>query len=109
LPITSGFVGEFLLIRSLVEYHFILGAVAGLTIILGAIYMLRTFQKSMSGETNSVTASFTDLTGQEKWVLYPIVILIFVIGIYPAPLLEISEAASANIVNLFSAYADSIK
>jgi NADH-quinone oxidoreductase subunit M len=109
LPITSGFVGEFLLIRSLVEYHFILGAVAGLTIILGAIYMLRMFQKSMSGETNSVTASFTDLTSQEKWVLYPIVVLIFVIGIYPAPLLEISEAASANIVNLFSAYADSIK
>ncbi len=109
LPITSGFVGEFLLIRSLVEYHFILGAIAGLTIILGAIYMFRTFQKSMSGETNAVTSNFTDLTGIEKAVLYPIVVLIFVIGIYPAPLLEISEAATANIVNLFSAYADSIK
>ena len=109
LPITSGFVGEFLLIRSLVEYHFILGAIAGLTIILGAIYMLRTFQKAMSGETNSITSTFTDLTNQEKIVLYPIVVLIFVIGVYPTPILEISEAATANIVNLFSAYADSIK
>jgi NADH-quinone oxidoreductase subunit M len=93
LPFTSGFVGEFLLINSLFQYKPALGAIAGVTIILGAIYMLRTFQKSMSGEANSRTASFLDLTGQEKLVLYPVVLLIIVIGIYPAPLLEISESA----------------
>jgi len=102
LPFTSGFVGEFLLINALFQYKAVLGAIAGVTIILGAVYMLRTFQKSMSGETNSKTASFLDLTGQEKLVLYPIVILIILIGIYPAPLLEISEAAVTNLLHSIS-------
>jgi len=102
LPLTSGFVGEFLLIQSLVQYHIWIGAVAGMTIILGAVYMLKTFQKTMSGETNSVTALLTDLTLHEKLILYPIVVLIVVIGIYPKPLLEISEAAVTNLLTLYS-------
>jgi NADH-quinone oxidoreductase subunit M len=104
LPFTSGFVGEFLLINSLVQYQFAIGAVAGLTTILGAVYMLRSFQQSMLGETNIVTSTITDLTSQEKWVLYPIVILIVAIGIYPAPLLKISEAAVNNLLTIVSNY-----
>jgi NADH-quinone oxidoreductase subunit M len=103
LPFTSGFVGEFLLINSLFQYKPALGAIAGVTIILGAVYMLRTFQKSMSGEANSRTASFLDLTGQEKLVLYPVVLLIIIIGIYPAPLLEISESAVNTLLQSISA------
>ncbi len=109
LPLTSGFVGEFLLINSLVQYQIILGAVAGLTIILGAVYMLRTFQRSMSGETNAATAGFTDLTMQEKLVLFPMVVLIIGIGVYPMPLLEISEAAVDNILVVFSDFSASVK
>jgi NADH-quinone oxidoreductase subunit M len=109
LPLTSGFVGEFLLINSLYNYKAAIGAVAGVTIILGAVYMLRTFQKSMSGETNRLTESFTDLTTQEKLVLYPIALLVLLIGVYPAPLLEISEAAVTQLVNTYSNYSASIK
>jgi NADH-quinone oxidoreductase subunit M len=104
LPFTSGFVGEFLLINSLVQYQFAIGAMAGLTTILGAVYMLRSFQQSMLGETNPVTATISDLTSQEKLVLYPFVILIVVIGIYPAPLLKISEAAVSNLLTIVSNY-----
>lgn len=102
LPLTSGFVGEFLLINSIFQYRPWLGAVAGLTIILGAVYMLKTFQKSMSGETNPLTASFTDLKWNEKAVLYPIVVLIILIGVYPAPILSISEPAVAKLLELYS-------
>ncbi|MBA4058675.1 MAG: NADH-quinone oxidoreductase subunit M, partial [Marivirga sp.] len=109
LPLTSGFVGEFLLINSLFQYQSIIGAIAGLTIILGAVYMLKTFQKSMSGEVNSVTAGFLDLSTHEKLVLYPVVILIILIGIYPAPLLEISEPAVANLLKIYSTYSASVK
>ncbi len=109
LPLTSGFVGEFLLINSLYKYKMILGAIAGITIILGAVYMLKAFQRSMSGDTNATTAQFTDLTTQEKLVLYPIALLVIIIGIYPAPLLEISEAAITNLVNTYSNYSASIK
>lgn len=109
LPLTSGFVGEFLLINSLVQYKLWIGAVAGLTIILGAVYMLRTFQKSMSGEANTVTSMLTDLNYHERLVLYPVVILIIIIGIYPGPLLGISEAAVTNLLSLYSDVSASVK
>jgi NADH-quinone oxidoreductase subunit M len=100
LPFTSGFVGEFLLLSSVFQYQAVLGALAGTTIIFGAVYMLRAFQKTMLGEVNDVTSAFPDLTAQEKIILYPIIILIAVIGIYPAPLLEISEASVSAFVQL---------
>lgn len=109
LPLTSGFVGEFLLINALVQYKTVLGVVAGLTIILGAVYMLAAFQKSMLGETNTRTAGFGDLTTNEKLVLYPVVLLIIIIGVYPAPLLEISEPAVAHLLQSISNAAASIK
>lgn len=102
LPLTSGFIGEFLLINSIFQYNTWLGAVAGLTIILGAVYMFRTFQKSMSGQTNALTSTFSDLKWNEKAVLYPIALLIIVIGVYPAPILSISEEAVTKLLELYS-------
>lgn len=102
LPLTSGFVGEFLLINSLFQYQMWMGSIAGLTIILGALYMLKTFQRSMSGEVKSTLSGFADLTNHEKLVLYPVVILIVLIGIYPMPLLNLSEASVENLLNIYS-------
>jgi NADH-quinone oxidoreductase subunit M len=102
LPLTSGFVGEFLLINSLYQYQAWMGAISGLTIILGAVYMLKTFQRSMSGEVNHTLSGFADLTSHEKLVLYPVVILIVLIGIYPMPLLNISEASVENLLTIYS-------
>jgi NADH-quinone oxidoreductase subunit M len=102
LPLTSGFVGEFLLINSLYQYQAWMGAISGLTIILGAVYMLKTFQRSMSGEVNHTLSGFADLTSHEKLVLYPVVILILLIGIYPMPLLNISEASVENLLTIYS-------
>jgi NADH-quinone oxidoreductase subunit M len=104
LPLTSGFVGEFLLINSVFQFNNIIGAFAGLTMILGAVYMLRSFQQTMLGESNVRTKNFIDLGTNEKIVLYPIVALIILIGIYPAPLLKISEAAVDNLWNVISNY-----
>jgi NADH-quinone oxidoreductase subunit M len=109
LPLTSGFVGEFLLINSLFQYHNITGAIAGLTIILGAVYMLVAFQKSMSGEPNAITATFRDLSMYEKFVLFPTVLLILAIGIYPTPLLEISEPAVKNLVESINQISNSVQ
>lgn len=104
LPLTSGFVGEFLLINAVFQYQFMTGAFAALTMIFGAVYMLRSFQVTMLGESNAVTQGFTDLDRQEKWVLYPIVGLIILIGIYPAPLLNISEVAVDDLLTILSNY-----
>jgi len=109
LPLTSGFVGEFLLINSLVQYQVWIGAVAALTIILGAVYMLVAFQKSMSGEAQPHIAAFTDLSMGEKVVLYPVVILIVIIGVYPGPLMAVSEPAVTALVNSLSELTSSIR
>lgn len=91
LPLTNGFIGEFLLINGVYQYSAWAAAFAGLTIILGAVYMLRSYQAIMLGETNSLTVAFPQLTFNEKAVLIPIVIMIILIGVYPKPLLDIAE------------------
>ena len=96
LPFTTGFVGEFLLILGVFESNGIAASFAGLIIILGAIYMLRAFQLIMLGDTNSLTLHFPKLTKQEIITLVIIVILIIGIGVYPKPLLDITE----NSVNI---------
>ncbi|RFZ82971.1 NADH-quinone oxidoreductase subunit M [Mucilaginibacter terrenus] len=99
LPLTNGFVGEFLLLKSVFSYGLYFAAVAGLTIIFGAVYMLRMYKGVMQGQLNDLTATFTDIKGSEKLALGIICALIIVIGVYPQPLLHISEAAANHLFN----------
>jgi NADH-quinone oxidoreductase subunit M len=99
LPLTNGFVGEFLLLKSIFQAGVWLVAVAGLTMIFGAVYMLRMYKKVMQGDTNSLTIGFTDISGSESLVLGIICALIIIIGIYPQPILHISEAAVNHLVH----------
>lgn len=109
LPLTSGFVGEFLLINSLFQYQMLLGAIGGLTTILGAVYMLRAFQRMMTGDTNKVTALMTDLSSTEKLVLFPVVAMIIILGVYPGPILAISEPAVNNLIQILSDFTTYVK
>ena len=98
LPGTNGFIGEFLLLFSVYSYNAWLGLIAGLTIIFGAVYMLRMYQKVMLGTTNELTIGFTDIKGTEKVVLYIICVLIVVMGVYPKPILHLSEASVQHLL-----------
>jgi NADH-quinone oxidoreductase subunit M len=109
LPFTSGFVGEFLLLNALFQFNKILGAIGGLTIILGAVYMLYAFQQIMLGEVTPKTSTVSDLTFHEKVVLFPIVALVVIIGVHPDPLLQISESAVQDLLVIFSNFSTSIK
>ena len=109
LPLTNGFVGEFLLLNSVFQYNIWMAAIAGLTMIFGAVYMLRMYKGVMQGPTNALTATFTDISGTEVIVLGIICILIIVIGIYPQPILHISEAAASNLIQLVRAKALPVK
>ena len=93
LPLTSGFIGEFLLLRGVFEWSPWYGAIAGLTIILGAVYMLRLFQFVMFGQKSEQTVQFAPLTLAEKATLIPLAILVIWIGVYPAPILELTAPA----------------
>lgn len=98
LPGTNGFIGEFLLLMGVYNYGIWAAAIAGLTIIFGAVYMLRMYQNVMLGETNSLTISFTDIKGTEKLVLYTICALIIVLGVYPKPVLHLTEASVQHLL-----------
>ncbi|GAB2528928.1 complex I subunit 4 family protein [Rufibacter soli] len=100
LPLTNGFVGEFLLLMGVYQYNGWMGAVAGLTIILSSVYMLRMFQRVMFGEKNTITQVFTDLTFTEKAVLVPLVVMVFWIGLHPNTFLSISEPAILNLLDV---------
>jgi NADH-quinone oxidoreductase subunit M len=102
LPLTNGFVGEFLLLKGVFEYNAWMGAVAGLTIILGAVYMLRLVQKSMFGTTTSLTEGFEDLGLTERATLLPIAVLVIVLGIAPNIILKASEPAVSQLLSIIN-------
>ncbi len=84
LPLTCGFIGEFYLIWSLVEFKFYFGLVAALTLIFGAAYMLRWYQKTMFGVPSSNILSFQKLSLSEDYIFLFLVILILAFGFFPA-------------------------
>lgn len=98
LPGTNGFIGEFLLLLGVYQYSIWAAAISGLTIIFGAVYMLRTYQNVMLGKTNELTITFTDIKGTEKLVLYTICALIIILGVYPKPLLHLTEASVQHLL-----------
>jgi NADH-quinone oxidoreductase subunit M len=99
LPLTNGFIGEFLLLNGVYGYNMRLAIVAGTTIILGGVYMLRMYKGVMQGPTNDLTITFTDITGTDKLVMVIICALIIAIGVYPQPILHLSEASVTQLVN----------
>ncbi|MCA0426192.1 MAG: NADH-quinone oxidoreductase subunit M [Bacteroidetes bacterium] len=98
LPLTNGFIGEFLLLYGVFEYNTWLSVFAGLTIILGAVYMLRMFQNVMSGPDSEHISSFPPLHWNEKLVLILIGGLIILTGVFPAPILELTQPAIDNLL-----------
>jgi len=96
LPLTNAFVGEFMMFTGIFssrisEYEMITVPLAGLTIIFGAIYMLRMVQKVIYGNTNELTENATDIGPNEKLVLGIIVVMIIVAGVYPQPFLDLTK------------------
>lgn len=98
LPLTNGFIGEFLLLMGVYNYNIWFAAVAGLTIIFSAVYMLRMYQRIMFGEITNTAFAFPDIDFTEKSVLLILCALVIIIGVYPQPLLHISEASVGNLI-----------
>jgi NADH-quinone oxidoreductase subunit M len=89
LPLTIGFVGEFLVLLGFYEVSPIATVLAGTSIIIGAIYMLALFKKSFFGEvTNEKLKGLKDLNGREITALLPLVAIVVWLGVYPKPILE---------------------
>ncbi|BBE16604.1 NADH-ubiquinone oxidoreductase chain M [Aquipluma nitroreducens] len=89
LPLTAGFVGEFLMITGLFQQSIWFALFGGLTMILGAIYMLYAYQRVMLGDKKLAFAKATDLGALDYWILIPLIVVILGLGIYPQPIFDI--------------------
>ncbi len=88
LPLTIGFVGEFLVLLGFYQVSPMMTILAGTSIILGAVYMLRVMKFTFFGPLdNEENKKLKDLNTRETWSLIPLVAIVIWLGVYPKPVL----------------------
>jgi len=99
LPLTNGFVGEFMVLLGVFEANRVYAAFAATGVIFGAVYMLWMFQRVMFGEvTNEKNKTLLDMSVREFAYMTPLLVAIFVLGVYPNPVIKKMEATVKNLV-----------
>ncbi len=98
VPLTNGFAGEFLLLNGVWRYHYALGAAAGLTIILGAAYMLRAYGLAMFGLAGPHAEPVADADPRELVVLGCAAVLVLVLGFFPNWVLTLTDGSVNRIL-----------
>jgi len=94
LPATSGFVGEFMVVLGAVKYNFWVALLAGTTLIFGAAYSLWMYKRVIFGEVaNPEVAALKDVNAREFWMLMVLAAAVLVMGIWPAPVTDVTEAS----------------
>jgi len=101
LPLTNAFVGEFMMFSGLFSFSIIYTAVALLSIILAAVYTLNMVQKVFYGEVNILTEKMQDISVNHKLILSALVIFIFLFGVYPQPLLNLTKDTVSVILRFY--------
>ncbi len=101
LPLTNAFVGEFMMFSGLFQYSIWITVIAGLSIILAAVYTLNMIQKVFYGEANALTANIKEITLNEKFVLGLIVVMIFIAGVYPQPFFDLTKNTVSSLLTRF--------
>jgi NADH-quinone oxidoreductase subunit M len=101
LPGTNGFVGEFLVLIGAFESELRWWTIiASSGVILSAVYMLWMFQRVMFGELdNPKNQKLTDLNAREIAIMVPLIVMIFVMGIYPKPFIDKMDPAVKKLVS----------
>lgn len=98
LPLTNAFVGEFMMFNALFKFNIWYTAFAGLSIILAAVYTLNMVQKVFYGDTNTLTAAIKEIAWNEKIILGVLVVAIFLIGVFPQPMFDLTKDAVTLII-----------
>lgn len=91
LPLTNAFIGEFLMFNGLFSYNIWIAAVAGISIILAAVYTLNMVQKVFYGNTSAVTENAADISSNIKLALVVLVVVVIALGVYPQPMIDLTK------------------
>ncbi|MGI8431951.1 MAG: complex I subunit 4 family protein [Chthoniobacterales bacterium] len=100
LPGLNGFVGEFLIFKGAFALVPIFSAIAVLGLLFTAITLLRAMQLLFSGPLPEGGGIFPDLRLGEKWIVVPVALVLFVLGIYPQLLLSFLNATVTQMARL---------
>ncbi len=104
LPGTNGFVGEFLILLGTFQSNVVYGVLAATGVILGAAYMLWMFQRVMFGKIkHPENEKLKDLNAREITILVPMVMMIFLMGIYPKLFFSKMDASVEKFLSDFKA------
>ncbi len=103
LPGTSGFVGEFMVILSSFKAGFWIAFLAASTLILGAAYTLWMYKRVIYGEIgNERVAQLEDVSGREFAILGALAAAVLLLGLWPAPLLEVMQPSIEHLLQHIS-------
>jgi NADH-quinone oxidoreductase subunit M len=104
LPGLSGFWGEFLVIFGTFNKGNIFSKVmvylAVLGIVLGAAYLLWMLQRVIFGKANEKLGELKRLSWLEVMTLMPLIIIIILVGVFPAPLVNLINTTVTYILGL---------
>ncbi|HPW18228.1 MAG TPA: NADH-quinone oxidoreductase subunit M [Candidatus Aminicenantes bacterium] len=101
LPGLNGFIGEFMILMGTFPVSWLWTAVAATGIVLGAGYMLWLYQRVMFGPVvHPANESLKDLTVREFAAFLPLLVLVFWIGVFPKPFLDIIDKPVERIVRI---------
>jgi NADH-quinone oxidoreductase subunit M len=103
LPGTNGFIGEFQVLtgtwNSKLPGAQWWAAIGTTSIILGAVYMLWMYQRVYQGPvTHETNRKLKDLTVREWLIMAPLVALIFIMGLFPTPIIDIARPSIGRFV-----------
>ena len=104
LPLTNAFVGEFLMFSGVYnsevsQYNEVFTVAAAVTIILSAVYTFNMLQKVLFGPTSVITEKGRDIRFNEKFVLVMLVAVILFVGVYPKPMLDVTQSTVDTIIS----------
>jgi NADH-quinone oxidoreductase subunit M len=99
LPGTSGFVGEFMVILASFRADFWFAFLAATTLIIGAAYTLWMVKRVIFGAVaNDKVAALQDINGREFLILGSLALAVLILGLWPAPLVEVMDASITNLL-----------
>jgi NADH-quinone oxidoreductase subunit M len=110
LPGTSGFVGEFLALIGTFKVNTSVAFLATFGVILSAAYALWLYRKAIFGVLDKPSlAGIRDIDAREILVLAPLVILTILFGVYPKPVLDLSAASVAQLLENYNQALTTVK
>jgi NADH-quinone oxidoreductase subunit M len=102
LPGLNGFIGEFLIFKGSFAVAASFTAVAVFGLLFTAVVFMRAMQSLFSGPLVETGVAFAELRPNEKWVIIPVTLLMFAIGIAPQFLFNIFNSTVAQMSRLFA-------